>query len=225
MSLIIGLGSKARIGKDFAAKELAKYHDVERISFADALKEDLNYIFKPIHPELDFTKLDAEPELKEYWRPVMVAYGERMRQIEPDYWVRRALGNREFNHELTLVVDCRYPNEVNYVKQLGGLYIDIETDNAPANESEAKFSPILAGMADFRVRNDFTDQFIVVLREIVARFAPRPFVNTFRNGEGRAGGAFDEGFYGKYYRLEPKDGHYVLPEGFKIRSDGDFERI
>ncbi len=164
-SLVIGLGSKARIGKDYCVRELQKGYDIERISFADKLKEDLNKILKS--QGVDFFELDKTPLLKEQWRPVMVNYGELMRTYDPDWWVKKAL-DKELKHQITMVVDVRYPNEVRKIKEMGGVYIEIESDTPPANETEALYSPQCAAMADHIVVNDFTINFLENLDSLVS---------------------------------------------------------
>ena len=154
---IIGLGSKARIGKDYAAKELAKYFDLERIAFADALKQDLAELFKK--NGLDYWAIEADPQQKEKVRPLLVEYGMTMRKFNENVWVDRAL-NKPLTHELTLITDVRFPNEAKRIKELGGHYIEICTDLPPANDTEALYSPLMAELADAVVVNNFDSKFI-----------------------------------------------------------------
>lgn len=159
--LIIGLGSRARIGKDFAAAELRKHYGEEnvlRIAFADALKGDVQPLLMRavgINPHTA-----AGPD-KELIRPILVAYGEMMRKVNHNYWVARAIDlvekTEQANHPWPIVVytDCRYPNEVDSIKKMGGIYIEIDAPAIPpANESEAKNSPLCRAMADYVVLND-----------------------------------------------------------------------
>lgn len=156
--VIIGLGSKAQIGKDYAAAQLKKHFDVERIAFADALKSDLSYLFSS--NKLDFNLLMSEPELKAKVRPLLVAYGQVIREFNPDVWVNRALQNKTFDHQVTIITDVRFPNEVKRLKELGGYYVEIISDVPPANETEAYYSPLMEGLADFKVKNSFDGTFI-----------------------------------------------------------------
>lgn len=164
-NIIIGFGSKARIGKDYAASELSKFYTVERVAFADALKDDLAVIFA--RSGLDLKEMLNVPATKERVRPLLVEYGQTMRKFHPDIWVDRALTGREFTSQITIVTDVRFPNEANRIKELGGYYIEIDTDIEPANETEALYSPQMAGIADFTVRNNFDGKFITDLRELM----------------------------------------------------------
>lgn len=165
--VLIGLGSKAQIGKDYAAiqlkKELAKSMPleitVERIAFADALKKDLTYLFKQNGLNLD--ELLAVPELKEKVRPLLVTYGQIMRKFKPDVWIDRAFDGRLFPpHHVTIVTDVRFPNEVAKIKEMGGYYVEIISDRPPANETEALYSPLMEGLADFKVKNNFDGEYV-----------------------------------------------------------------
>lgn len=163
--ILIGFGSKAQIGKDYACEGLKKQFDVKRIAFADCLKSDLRTLFEL--NGLDFQALMNEPELKSKIRPLLVAYGQVMREFDPDIWVKRALSNIKLEHQLTVLTDVRFPNEVKILKEMGGYYIEIESDVPPANEVEALYSPLMAGLADFKVKNNFDGSFIPTVLRLV----------------------------------------------------------
>lgn len=163
--LIIGLGSKARIGKDYAALKLANYFDVQRISFADILKEDLSGLFRKHNMSLE--ALLAQPSLKELIRPLLVSYGQTMRKFNEDVWVDAAIKNAKFDHQVNIFTDVRFPNEVERIHQLGGYYINIVCNVPPSSTEEALYSPILESVADFHVVNNFDDQYIEDMKLLV----------------------------------------------------------
>lgn len=166
--LIIGLGSRARVGKDYAVSVLQKEFgtkNVFRIGFADALKSDL---FTLLRDKASINVFHTTPEDKELIRPVLVAYGEMMRNIRADYWVERVFEIIARRSEpIVVVTDCRYENEVEILQKRGGIYIEIETDVPPSNASEAKHSPKCRAMADRIVTNKFDEQFAVDLIKTV----------------------------------------------------------
>lgn len=164
-NILIGFGSKAQIGKDYACEGLKKQFDVKRIAFADCLKEDLRILFEL--NGLDFKALIAEPSLKTKIRPLLVAYGQVMREFNPDIWVTRALSGIKLVNQVTVVTDVRFPNEVEVLKAMGGYYVEIESDVPPANEVEALYSPLMAGLADFKVKNNFDGSFIPTVISLV----------------------------------------------------------
>jgi len=164
-TILIGLGSKARIGKDFAAQELAKTFDVERIAFADKLKADLAKIFESYG--MDYHKLESNSEDKAKLRPLLVEYGMTMRRFNENHWVDHALQNREFNAQVTIITDVRFPNEAKRLQELGGYYIEIKTTIPPANETEAYYSPLMEGLADFTITNNFDRNYIGDLLRLI----------------------------------------------------------
>lgn len=164
-TLLLGIGSKARIGKDFAASELQKLFDLERIAFADELKKDLAEIFKK-------SGVDLWSVEKSKIRNLLVEYGETMRKFEENVWVRRALEKAKFDCDITFITDVRYPNEVKMIKDRGGYYIDITTDIPPANDVEAFYSPQMAKLADFKVVNNFDMDFISDLIGLISTLRP-----------------------------------------------------
>jgi hypothetical protein len=163
--ILIGLGSKAQIGKDYAAAQLRNYFDVERIAFADALKDDLAMLFK--HRNLDFFELLNHEHQKDRLRPLMVAYGNTLRKYNPDVWIDPVLSNREFNHKVTIITDVRYPNEVKRLQSLGGKYIHIITDTPPANAVEEENYPLMLDLADYTIVNNFDETYIEDMKNLV----------------------------------------------------------
>ena len=164
--ILIGFGSKAKIGKDFAVTRLkARGFDVERIAFADELKKDLATLFKLNN--LDFYGYMADPKLKEEVRPLLVTYGQIMRDHDPDVWINRALDGKMLTHDITAITDVRFPNEVVALKEKGGIYIDIQAKVPCANETERQNSAILYHMADYRVTNNFDETFELEVASLV----------------------------------------------------------
>lgn len=174
--LLIGFGSKARIGKDFAVTELrALGYSISRVAFADVLKSNLASFFHLYH-KMDFYKLCEDDTTKAKLRPLMVAYGQVMRELDPYIWVDSA-GLPSIidtcDSDIVAVTDVRFPNEVARLKQLGGVYIDIDADVPPANETEAENSALLRDMADYVVRNDFDSNYRLALDKLIKELKAR----------------------------------------------------
>lgn len=155
--LLIGFGATAQVGKDYSAIALSAKYDVERISFADKLKEDLALLFN--RRGLDLYTLLADPVTKETVRPLLVSYGQTLRQFNSDVWVNAALDECAFEHELTVITDVRFPNEVDKLHAMGGVYIHIDSAKAPANDVERTFAPILRTKADYTIFNSFKEDY------------------------------------------------------------------
>ena len=144
MTLIIGLGHKARQGKDtfaggvldyFAEVQLARgkhggYYtkvSVQRIGFADAL-------YDMARNEYGMTTKDA---------PLLQRLGSKMRETDEQYWIKRAFAKIQPTTNIAIITDVRYKNEAEYVHSEGGYLVDITrlnldgsryiADDRPAN--------------------------------------------------------------------------------------------
>jgi len=108
--LLIGIGHKARQGKDTVAKEMVMEFGKQGLyaktyGFADALKDVCRV-------QYGMTTKDA---------PLLQLVGtELFRRKDPDVWVN-ALKHRimEEAPEVAIIVDVRFPNEAAMVKTLG----------------------------------------------------------------------------------------------------------
>lgn len=136
MSLIIGLGSKARQGKDLAAKALLdhierknkitrRYYDSHNLiqakifRFAGALYEECRVLH-------GMTEKDA---------PLLQKVGAARRAENPEYWIDRAFIDVDpflIEHPKGVVIftDVRHQNEAARIKSRGGYLVNISTLNA-----------------------------------------------------------------------------------------------
>lgn len=169
--LLIGLGPRARIGKDFAANTVSECYgpqNVRRVGFADALKYDINDL---LFDKASFDVFTEDSESKEVIRPLLVAYGEFMRSQNPNYWIERALATaKRFSRRITVISDCRYPNEVEAVQKAGGKFIYIDADVPYVNDSERMNAPLLKQKADAEVFNGFDAKFPIEIVKTVNAF-------------------------------------------------------
>ena len=118
--LIIGLGNKARHGKNYAAKCMlahAAAHGVygKEYGFADALKAYCRVAF-------GMRKKDA---------PLLQYVGtDIFRKKDPDVWVRVLLDTIEDQQpDLAIITDVRFPNEANAVRAAGGKLVHVSRLN------------------------------------------------------------------------------------------------
>jgi hypothetical protein len=143
--LVLGLGHRARQGKDAAAahiiKERGQQLNIETIAFADALRNEVNTTCNGlIATGIVRTQQDALAYMCRTWnaafdpnavadsiykwgkqRALLQAIGQGRRDAEPDYWVKRWAGAvSASNADVVLVTDMRYPNELKVIKELGG---------------------------------------------------------------------------------------------------------
>lgn len=108
---IIGLGHKARHGKDYLAGCLLKLLPGSRIfSFADDLKALARALgMTSKHPAF------------------LQQLGNAMRTLDANYWVEKLLLKmKEIEPPYVIIPDVRFPNEAQYLKALGGHLVKVE---------------------------------------------------------------------------------------------------
>jgi hypothetical protein len=136
-SLIIGLGHKARQGKDQAAKFITEaFSDRYRIktySFADALKREL------CGKEYDLclrygVTYDYDPDMSDplcysihgKQSRLLQFYGDLKRRQDAFYWIHKTCEDivRD-SPQIAIIPSVRYVNEAYWIKSTGGYVIDV----------------------------------------------------------------------------------------------------
>lgn len=173
--LIIGLGYKARSGKDTVAAALVERWGFKRYAFADPLKEACREIFKLNDEQLYGS---AKEKVDEFWkdtprRILQVVGTECLRKgYADDVWVR-ALERRIVNGpERCVVTDVRFPNEAEAIQEWGGIVLRVDRPGAAASGGVAGHPSEMAMNAwagwNGWLRNDGT---LAELDELVDRMA------------------------------------------------------
>jgi hypothetical protein len=106
-TIVIGLGHKARHGKDSAARTLIETFPrlVQRFSFAD----DLYAVCRVVH---GMTVKDA---------PLLQNVGLEYRQHDEAVWIRSVYTKLlDARPRVAVITDVRFPNELDFVRALGG---------------------------------------------------------------------------------------------------------
>lgn len=135
--MIVGLGFRARSGKDTIAEYLVKAHNFRRIGFADALKEGCRHIFGLNDEQLYGEKKEV---IDAYWqltpRYILQYVGtECMRDhFDKEIWVKavekKIVDNPGVNWVIT---DVRFPNEAQAVRKWNGKLVRVDRPLAGAN--------------------------------------------------------------------------------------------
>jgi hypothetical protein len=129
--IILGIGHKARHGKDTAANAILDYYgwnnelflkhntlkgivQVQRIGFADALYEMAR----------------NEYGMKEKDSVLLQQLGSEKRAEDPDYWVNRLATRISPKTDVLVIPDTRYRNEAAWIKASGGYVLKITRLNA-----------------------------------------------------------------------------------------------
>jgi hypothetical protein len=147
MSSIIGLCGSLGAGKDSFANVLIRKHNYKKLSCAGPLKDITARLFSwPRH------LLEGDTEESRIWRETKDAFWENELQI-PDFTPRLALqriGTECLRNGLSdniwisilkqsiltadsnvVITDCRFPNEINMIRALGGTIICIQRSPLP----------------------------------------------------------------------------------------------
>lgn len=134
--MIIGLGYKARAGKDTIASHLVGKYDFVQESFAYPLKEQIGrqimgFNDKQLYGEW---KEVLDPEWGRTPRQLLQLIGtDALRKVvHDDFWVipmKRKLKEHTHNKRNVVISDVRFLNEINAIKALGGQIVRVDRDN------------------------------------------------------------------------------------------------
>lgn len=146
------------VGKDTLCALLTRINPrLRRVAFADQIKEDL---FPLIQEHLGFDVRTATGGAKEQSRPMLISWGMTMRARDPLHWVKVAVNHVDKTHTgypsyrdapLWCVVDCRFTNEVEYLRSVYPSFklINVTRDGAPPPTiEEERHYRLVAAMAD-----------------------------------------------------------------------------
>jgi hypothetical protein len=133
--MIIGLGYKARSGKDTIAEYLVRVYGFRRVAFADSLKEACRQIFSFTDEQLYGDKKEV---VDSYWevtpRYVLQKVGtECMREgYDKDIWIKSVEKKIRDSKDNWVITDMRFPNEAEAVKRWGGFLVRVDRPNSGA---------------------------------------------------------------------------------------------
>lgn len=146
--VVLGMGHRARQGKDEAAKTIMRErggsYRIAAIALADALRAEVNHACESrINRGYAASYQEALQHLCHMWtvpfdpnavaddvyehgkqRALLQAIGQGRREGDPAYWLKQwkqvVLAS---DAEVVLVTDVRYPNEMEAIKELNGVTI------------------------------------------------------------------------------------------------------
>lgn len=139
---VIGFGHRSRVGKDtcagFLNTELRMLGiKTVHVSFASKLKEvcyDL-YSWAGLKRAVHYENCPADrqkllPAIGKTPVTIWVEVGNKMRDVYPLTWVQAALRG-QVNAQVVIVSDVRYQNELDAIREMGGLVYKITNSRAP----------------------------------------------------------------------------------------------
>lgn len=133
--ILIGLGNKARQGKNFVANYMREaFPSLQEYAFANELKK---YCLEN-HDKLvdEFYRVNSMHPMKNllYWKDdpiygcttILQWYGTYKRQENPDFWIKLVAEklNRE-KPDVAVITDVRFPNEADFVKFENGFLVQV----------------------------------------------------------------------------------------------------
>jgi hypothetical protein len=131
--MIIGLGYKARSGKDSVADYLVEHHGYCRRAFADSLKEACRAIFDLSDEQLyGSQKEEVDPFWKTTPRDILQRVGTEAMRVgyDPDIWVMSLKKHIQSSNKANWVItDVRFPNEAEAIKEMGGIVVRVDREN------------------------------------------------------------------------------------------------
>lgn len=135
--MIIGLGYAARSGKDTTAAYLCEKYGFIQEAFATPLKEYMGRDIcglteKHLH---GLWKEIVVPDYGMTARELLQKMGDSMRvAVHSDFWIinmkRRIKTHKKNGDDLIVISDVRYINEAKMIKDLGGIMIRTNRENA-----------------------------------------------------------------------------------------------
>lgn len=141
---IVLLCGYARSGKDtFAQGMMQADGRITRKAYADCLKSGANNFMSDLRLFSPCDRNFFEESFKVKHRDILVTLGTFARSINPDVFVDNLCADVvDFRHEMVVVPDCRYANEISKTKELlepkgwKVHVIQIETDGVTAANPE-----------------------------------------------------------------------------------------
>lgn len=175
---LIGLSGYARSGKDEAAKVLVDHYQFTRVAFADKLKQFV-YQQNPIigvkpyfnwaeESPVGFTNVrlrevvdlygwegTKETEFKDEIRGILQRTGTEAgrKVISDNIWVDAALTGHPDDARI-VVTDCRFPNEAQRIKDLGGIVVRVNRPGVKAVNAHPSESALDDWAFDYTLENN-----------------------------------------------------------------------
>lgn len=145
--MIIGICGLIGAGKDTIADYLVNYHGFRRESFAASLKDAVSTVFG-----WDRTMLEGRTTQSRQWREqVDIWWAQRLgmpdftprlalqiwgtdvarNHFHNDIWIASLENKLRTNQDHVVITDCRFPNEIDAIRSVGGQVIRVDRGATP----------------------------------------------------------------------------------------------
>lgn len=147
---LIGLAGQKRNGKDSIADCLCSKFQLNRVAFADPVRDIFNYAFGGDRDFIEEWKTKAEPPpgFVKTVRESLQFIGDGFRGIAPNVWIDKAL--RDLG-DPAVITDARYFSEISRIKQVGGINVLVYRTgyiNSDDHPSESQIRPLVEWFLD-----------------------------------------------------------------------------
>jgi len=145
---IIGICGFIGSGKDTAADYLVNFHEFRRDSFAATLKDAVAAVFGWDRELLEGRTKQAREwreQVDPWWaerlkkpaltpRLVLQLWGTEVcrRSFHDDIWIASLESRLRNSRDNIVISDCRFPNEINSIKQAGGKVVWVQRGELPS---------------------------------------------------------------------------------------------
>jgi len=133
---LIGFAGKAGSGKDTAGKYLVDNYLFAHYYFAKPLKEGAKAMFNLTDEQVKNKEKVIEPWGRSPRELYQLLGTDVARSIDPNIWIKNAeMFYRQAHGSSVVITDVRFSNEAFWIRQKGGIVIQIKRDNEPITKS------------------------------------------------------------------------------------------
>lgn len=163
--MLIGIAGQARSGKDTVGSRLVDDYGLQRLAFADPLKDMVAAMLGVARADLDrFPKEMPLPLVGMSPRALFQTLGTEWGRdlVHRDLWVRLAqrqwqLAQRDDGFAGMVITDVRMENEAAWIRDEGGVVIHVERAQRETVREHISEVPLAIDFKrDYRLRNDGT---------------------------------------------------------------------
>ncbi len=149
--ILIAISGKKRSGKNTVAKLIAQHTPLrcEEFAFADALKQEVSVA---CGVDLKFIE-----DNKDTFRTILQWWGTDFRRVfkGQDYWCKQLLAKMvKSTADVALVTDCRFQDEAECVRRIGGIIIRVENPHPATYDSHKSETDLDSYLFDYTISND-----------------------------------------------------------------------
>lgn len=157
--MILGLTGRARVGKTTLAEELELRNGFVIKSFATPLKHGLSVMtgLDPRYFTDPMLKNQIIPSFGTTPRLLMQRVAtDAIRTISPNFWVvrmRQELRKDIYQNVKIVIDDCRFENEVQLIRDLGGQIIHLKRNQSEEEDSHISERPLAVRENDLSIQS------------------------------------------------------------------------